>query len=144
MPSRHATLAPNVSKAMTKRRLHIDYETASDLDLSDVGAWLYSLHPSTRVLMAAWSWDYGEIEQWDAGSGEPFPQDVLDALEDDEVEKWAFNAAFERLISWNTLKRRGKYSAWKCAMVLAYSQSFMGGLDAVLQQTMAPAHLRKD
>lgn len=129
---------------MSKRRLHIDYETASDLDLSDVGAWLYSLHPSTRVLMAAWSWDYGEIEQWDAGSSEPFPQDVLDALEDDEVEKWAFNAAFERLISWNTLKRRGKYSAWKCAMVLAYSQSFMGGLDAVLTQTMAPAHLRKD
>lgn len=129
---------------MSKRRLHIDYETVSDLDLSDVGAWLYSLHPSTRVLMAAWSWDYGEIEQWDAGSGEPFPQDVLDALEDDEIEKWAFNAAFERLISWHVLKRRGKYSAWKCAMVLAYSQSFMGGLDDVLKQTQAPETLRKD
>ncbi|WLJ71114.1 DNA polymerase I [Sphingomonas phage Carli] len=127
-----------------RRRLHIDYETASDLDLSDVGAWLYSIHPSTRVLMVSWSWDYGPILQWDAGSGLPFPQEVLDGLEDDEVEKWAFNAAFERLISWNTLKRRGRYGAWFCAMVLAYSQSFMGGLDAVLQQTMAPAELRKD
>lgn len=129
---------------MTARRLHIDYESASELDLTDVGAWLYSLHPSTRVLMASWSWDYGPIEQWDSASGDPFPQEILDALEDDAIEKWAFNAAFERLISWNTLKARGKYSAWRCAMVLAYSQSFMGGLDAVLDQTGAPANVAKN
>lgn len=127
-----------------RRRFHFDYETKSELNLPDVGAWLYSLHPSTKVIMVAWSWDYGPIQQWDEASGEPFPQEVLDALADDEVEKWAFNAAFERLISWNTLGVRGKYSAWRCAMVLAYSQSFMGGLDAVLEQTGAPEHLRKD
>jgi DNA polymerase len=129
---------------MTKRRIHLDYETKSKLNLKDVGAWLYATHPSTKVIMVAWSWEFGEIKQWDEASGEPFPQEVLDALADDEVEKWAFNAAFERLISWYVLKVRGKYSPWKCAMVLAYSQSFMGGLEAVLEQTGAPAELHKD
>lgn len=137
---------PEVSRPApaVRRRLHIDYETASDLDLSDVGAWLYATHPSTRVLMASWSFDYGEIEQWDSASGDPFPQHVLDALADDDVEKWAFNAAFERLITWHVLKARGRYSAWFCAMVLAYSQSFMGGLDAVLEQTGAPLDVAKN
>lgn len=126
------------------RRLHLDYETKSDLNLKDVGAFLYATHPSTKVIMVSWSWEYGEIQQWDIGSGEPFPQEVLDALADDDVEKWAFNAAFERLISWFVLKVRSKYGAWRCAMVLAYSQSFMGGLDEVLKQTGAPDKLRKD
>lgn len=129
---------------MSKRRLHLDYETASELDLTDVGAWLYVQHPSTKVIMVAWSWDYGPVQQWDIGSGEPFPQEVLDGLADDDVEKWAFNAAFERLVSWYVLGVRGKYSAWFCAMVLAYSQSFMGRLEDVLKQTGAPEHLHKD
>lgn len=129
---------------MAKRRLHLDYETASDLDLTEVGAWLYASHPSTRILMASWSWEYGEVKQWDSASGEPFPQELLDALADDEVEKWAFNAAFERLITWLTLGIRGRYSAWFCSMVLAYSQSFMGGLDSVLEQTGAPADVAKN
>ncbi len=128
---------------MAKTRLHLDYETASDLDLTDVGAWLYSTHPSTRILMATWSFDYGPLQQWDSASGEPVPQELLDALADDDIEKWAFNAAFERLITWNTLGIVGKYSAWFCSMVLAYSQSFMGGLDAVLEQTGAPADVAK-
>ena len=129
-----------------RRRLHFDYETASDVDLTDVGAYLYASHPSTRVLMAAWSFDYGPVKQWDSASGEPFPQELIDALLDDDIEKWAFNAAFERLITWITLglKGAGKYSSWFCSMVLAYSQSFMGGLDDVLKQTGAPANITKN
>lgn len=129
---------------MARRRLHIDYEGLSEVNLTDVGAWLYSIHPSTKITLCAWSWDYGPVRQWDIHSGEPFPQEVLDGLADDEVEKWAFNAAFERLMTWNCLGIRGKYSAWFCSMVLAYSQSFMGGLDAILEQTGAPEELRKN
>lgn len=128
---------------MARTRLHLDYETKSELDLTDVGAWLYSKHPSTRVLMISWSFDYGPIQQWDSASGDPIPQELLDALADDEIEKWAFNAAFERLITWHVLGIVGKYSAWFCTMVLAYSQSFMGGLEAVLEATGAPVDLHK-
>lgn len=129
---------------MAKRRFHFDYEGCSELNLKDVGVWLYSLHPSTRIQMVAWAWDDGPVQQWDEGNGQPFPEEVKDALADDDVEKWAFNAAFERVMTWNNLGIRGKYSAWRCAMVLAYSQSFMGGLEDVLKQTGAPEQYRKD
>ena len=128
---------------MARTRLHLDYETKSELNLTDVGAWLYSKHPSTRVLMISWSFDYGPIQQWDSASGETIPQELLDALADDEIEKWAFNAAFERLITWHVLGIVTKYSVWFCSMVLAYSQSFMGGLEAVLEATGAPVDLHK-
>ena len=44
--------------------LHLDYETASDLDVTKVGSSKYSLHPSTRVLMAAYAFDNGPIRQF--------------------------------------------------------------------------------
>ena len=124
-------------------RLHLDYETKSELNLTDVGAHLYATHPSTKIIWAAWSFNYGPIKQWDSASGEPMPQELLDALADDEIEKWAFNAAFERLITWHVLGIPSKYSAWYCSMVLGYSQSFMGGLEDMLKQTGAPASVSK-
>lgn len=48
---------------MSRVRCHIDYETKSELNLPDVGAYLYATHPSTRVLMISWSFDYGPIQQ---------------------------------------------------------------------------------
>lgn len=129
---------------MSRVRCHIDYETKSEVNLPDVGAHLYATHPSTEVIWAAWSFDYGPVQQWDSATGEPVPQELLDALADDEIEKWAFNAAFERLITWHVLGIATKYSAWYCSMVLAYSQSFMGGLEAVLEQTGAPQEVAKN
>lgn len=123
-------------------RLHLDYETKSELDLTAVGLHLYATHPSTKVLMAAYSFDDGPIYQWDA-TEEPMPDDLRDALLDDEVEKWAFNAAFERMITWHVLKLIGAYEAWFCTMVLAYMQSFMGGLEMISEQMGLPSDQQK-
>lgn len=119
---------------MAKRRLHLDYEGLSEVDLTEVGAWEYSIHPSTKITLVAWSFDYGPVQQWDVNDGVPMPQELLDALADDDIEKWAFNAAFERLMTWNVLGIKGKYSAWYCTMVLAFMQSFMGGLEMISDQ----------
>jgi DNA polymerase bacteriophage-type len=115
-------------------RLHLDYETKSELDLKEVGIFLYANHPSTRVIMASWSFNYGPVKQWDSESGEPIPQELLDAIENDEIEKWAFNAAFERMISKHVLKLKTNIRSWFCTMVLAYSQSFMGTLEMISKQ----------
>lgn len=59
---------------------------------------------------------------------EEFPAELYDGLCDPDVEKWAFNAAFERLITLNTLFIPTPYEGWRCTMALANMQSFTGDL----------------
>ncbi len=124
------------------RTLELDYETKSDLDLIKVGLDAYSRHKSTRVLMAAFALDGGEIEIWEARKGPP-PQKLVDALHDPLVEKWAFNAQFERIITNRVLKIASPVKRWRCTMVMAYSQSFQGGLEDVGKQIGLPEDKQK-
>ena len=116
------------------RTLSLDFETYSDLNLKTVGLDLYSSHPSFEVLMAAYSIDGGPVKHWDRTEQKKMPRDLWDALHDEAVEIWAFNAQFERttlnraLDIWPTIRR------FKCSMVLAYMHSFVGGLDRVAAQ----------
>lgn len=118
--------------------LEFDYETYSDIDLKKLGLDLYSAHPSTEALMAAYriyeSGDApGDVQQWQRGDG-PLHATVVEALLDPHVEKWGFNSSFERVITRRVLKIKTPYSGWRCGMVLAYMQSFVGGLDDVGKQ----------
>jgi hypothetical protein len=83
--------------------LHLDYETACDLDLTKVGLDRYSSHPSCRVLMAAYRIGDGQLQQWEQRDGR-FPRELEEALLDPAVERWAFNAQFERVISRRVLE----------------------------------------
>lgn len=122
--------------------LHLDYETKSDLDLTRVGLDVYSAHPSTRVLMAAYRINGRSLEHWEAHRRPP-PAELKEALEDPEVEKWGFNAQFERVISKRVLKVRTSRRGWRCSMVLAYMMSFTGGLKDVGEQIGLPLDKRK-
>lgn len=111
-------------------RLSIDYETYSDADLPKVGVSRYAKDPSTEVLMAAFSFNYGPVRQWIPAEGEPIPRDLAEALVDPEVQKWAWNAAFEINIT------REKVCPvdirqWRCSMVIAKACSLPGSLDRV-------------
>lgn len=126
---------------MARTRLHFDYEGKSELDLTVVGADLYTRHPSTKITMAAYKLDDGPTEQWVPEEGERIPGDLKEALRDPEVLKIGFNAQFERLSTWRVLSRQigiefdeGNYEPWRCSMALAYMFSFMGGLDDVAEQ----------
>lgn len=114
------------------RRLSLDYETYSDAQLvgqKSVGVWNYSTHLSTEALMVAYrlgdSWN--PVKHVDL-TDEEFPAELYDALCDPDTEKWAFNAAFERLITLNTLHIPTPYEGWRCTMALANMQSFTGDL----------------
>ena len=79
------------------KNISIDIETYSSVDLSKCGVYKYAEAPDFQILLFGYSVDGGEVQVVDLVSGERIPEDVLAALTDDEVIKWAFNANFERV-----------------------------------------------
>lgn len=127
--------------------LSLDYETASEAQLigpKSVGLVNYMRHESTRPLMLAWSWNKGRVEQADLTNGDRLPVEVIDGLTDPHVEKWAFNAAFERQATLELLGLDTPIQGWRCTMALAYMRSFQGGLDNVGTQLGLPISQVKD
>lgn len=125
------------------RELHIDLETASKLDVTKVGSSKYSLHPSTRVLMAAYAFDDGPIRQWVPAEGQAIPTDLEDGLHDNNVIKFAWNAAFEVAIIHNVLGIITLVRAWKDVMVMAYYASLPGKLAHAGPVMRLPASMLK-
>ena len=79
------------------KNISIDIETFSSVDLTRCGVYKYAESPDFQILLFGYSVDGGEVQVVDLASGESIPEDVLAALTDDEVIKWAFNANFERV-----------------------------------------------
>jgi DNA polymerase len=125
------------------RTLAFDFETYCDLDLKQVGLDLYSAHPSCEVLMCAYQIDGGEVLHWDRTANPRMPRDLRDALMDERVQLWAFNAQFERTILNRVLDIWPVMSRWRCTMVLSYMHSFVGGLDQVARQCGLPIEKQK-
>lgn len=119
--------------------LSIDLETYSDQPLAKTGVYRYVESPDFEILLFAYSVDSGPVQQIDLACGEKIPSEVLFALEDDKVTKWAFNANFERMCLSRYLGYpTGDYlepDSWKCSMVWS---AYMGlplsleGVGAVL------------
>ena len=135
------------------KTLSIDIETYSDLELAKCGVYKYTESDEFDILLFAYSADDGDIKLVDLACGELLPEEVLDALTDDSVIKWAFNANFERICisAWlkrnypekfkgygicdNTLSSYLDPASWRCSMVWS---AYMGlplsleGVGAVL------------
>ena len=79
------------------KTLSIDIETYSDVPLQKSGVYRYCESPNFEILLFGYSADSGPVQVVDLACGEKIPADVLDALTDDTVTKWAFNASFERV-----------------------------------------------
>ena len=107
--------------------LSIDLETYSDQPLAKTGVYRYVESPDFEILLFAYSVDGGPVLQIDLACGEKIPSEVLSALEDETVTKWAFNANFERICLSRFLDYpTGDYlkpDSWKCSMVWA---AYMG------------------
>lgn len=107
--------------------LSIDLETYSDQPLAKTGVYRYVESPNFEILLFAYSVDGGSVQQIDLACGEKIPSEILSALEDETVTKWAFNANFERICLSRFLGYpTGNYlepDSWKCSMVWA---AYMG------------------
>jgi DNA polymerase len=107
-------------------RLHIDYESRSAVDLIEAGLHAYARDKTTRVLMAAWAIDDEPVELWLPHVSPKAPPRLRDAMRDPSVEKWAWNANFERAITEHTLGL--KVDGWRDTMVMALYASLPGSL----------------
>ncbi|MBR3019349.1 MAG: hypothetical protein IKH57_20095 [Clostridia bacterium] len=79
------------------KAISIDIETFSSVDLAKAGAYRYCESPDFEILLFGYSVDGGPVQVVDLASGEAIPQEILDAMTDEAVTKWAFNASFERV-----------------------------------------------
>lgn len=82
---------------MAIHTLSIDVETFSDVDLKKCGVYKYAESPDFEILLFGVSVDGGEVTVYDLTSGDTVPEEIIRALSDDSVIKWAYNASFERI-----------------------------------------------
>ncbi len=113
--------------------INLDYETFSEAQLvgaASVGVWNYTSDLSTDALMVAYRLNGGYPNQVDL-TQDRLPAEFVDAMLDPHVEKWAFNAAFERLVTKRVLGIQTPTKGWRCTMALANLQSFTGDLGQI-------------
>ena len=112
-----------------------DLETYSSVDLAKCGVYRYCESEDFEILLAAYSIDGGAVQVTDLACGEKLPQEILDALEDETVEKWSYNAQFERICLSRLLGYpAGDYLApasWRCSMVWASTLGLPRSLESV-------------
>lgn len=103
------------------RTLSIDIESFSSVNLQKSGVYKYASSDDFEILLFGYSVDGGEVQVVDLALGETIPQEILEALKDDEVIKWAFNASFERICLSAFLGMPvGEYlspESWRCSMI---------------------------
>ena len=117
------------------KTLSIDIETYSDIALQKTGVYRYCESPNFEILLFGYSIDSGPVQVVDLTAGEHIPKEVLAALEDDSVIKWAFNAAVERICLSRYLGYpTGVYldpESWHCSMVWAATMGLPLSLEGV-------------
>ncbi len=89
------------------KTLSLDLETFSSVDLGKSSVYRYVESPDFAILLLGYSIDGGEVRVVDLAQGEQIPPEVIAALSDAQVHKWAFNAAFERVCLSAWLRRNG-------------------------------------
>lgn len=117
------------------KTLSIDIETYSDVQLPKTGVYRYCESPNFEILLFAYSIDSQPVQVVDLASGETIPEEIIAALEDDTVIKWAFNAAFERICLSRFLGYpTGTYlnpESWRCSMIWAATMGLPLSLEGV-------------
>ena len=133
------------------KEMSIDLETYSDVDISKCGAYKYAESDNFEILLFGVSIDGGEVQVFDLACGDTIPDDILAALSDDTVTKWAFNANFERICLSNWLRKHhpahfkgysipedpaSKYldpASWKCTMIWSAYMAYRSPLKVSVQ-----------
>ena len=134
---------------MEIKNLSLDLETKSSVDIGKAGAYKYAESPDFEILLFGVSVNHGPITVYDLACGDTVPEEIIAALSDDRVTKWAYNASFERVCLSVWLRRNypehfRSYSipgdpvqsyldpaSWKCTLVWAAYNGLPLGLEKV-------------
>lgn len=119
------------------KTLSLDLETFSSVNLKKSGVYKYAESDDFEILLFAYSVDGSDVKVIDLAKGEEIPSEILDALTDEKISKWAFNAQFERVCLSRYLRDKGisldpfydnhklstskamflNPTSWKCTMI---------------------------
>lgn len=109
------------------KELFIDIETYSSVDLTKCGVYKYAESPDFEILLFGYSVDGSDVHVVDLANGECIPDEIISALTDETVIKYAHNASFERVCLSRYLGyETGTYidpASWRCTLVWA---SYLG------------------
>lgn len=111
------------------RKLWLDFETRSMLNIKDTGTDRYVRDASTEVLMLAWAFDDDEVNIWLPILGEPMPAALHEGMIDPDVQKFAWNYRFERGVFRHRLGYETQRGEWFDPSVLAGYMALPIGLD---------------
>lgn len=87
------------------KTLSLDLETYSSVDLGKSSVYRYVESPDFDILLFGYCVDGCPVQVVDLAQGEQIPPEIIDALSDERVHKWAFNANFERVCLSEWLRR---------------------------------------
>lgn len=134
---------------MEIKYMSLDLETRSSVDITKSGVYKYAESPDFEILLFGVSVNGGPVAVYDLASGDNVPEEIIKALSDDSVTKWAYNASFERVCLSVWLRRNypqyfKSYSiekdpvqqyldpaSWKCTLVWAAYNGLPLSLDKV-------------
>ena len=111
--------------------ISIDLETYSGTNLADSGVYRYTEDSAFQVLLFGYSVDGAEPKVVDLTAGEKIPAEIVTALSDPAVTKWAFNATFERVCLSRHLRVYLRPEGWHCSMVWAATLGLPLSLEGV-------------
>ena len=109
------------------KHLSIDIETYSDIDIGKCGLFKYCDSEAFEILLFAYSYDFGPVKVVDLASGQAIPGNVQMDLQNPDVIKHAYNAAFEI----TCLNRAGYLTPpdqWRCTMLHGLYLGYPAGL----------------
>lgn len=135
-----------------QRVLWLDIETFSECDIKDCGAARYAEHPSTEIILGAYSFDNGPVKFWDkyahtigqTSVPTDTPAEVLEAFNDKKTLIVAHNAAFEFCLFKYAAKTPINPAQLMDPMIQAYYLSFPGQLDKIGKIIGVAADAQKD
>ncbi len=112
------------------RKLSIDIETYSSVDLMKSGVYAYVEAPDFEILLFAYAFDDDDVKIIDLANGEVIPCEVYEALTGDCI-KTAFNATFERVCINKFLGINMSAENWHCTMIQALELGLPSSLSGV-------------
>lgn len=116
-----------------KRRLLVDIETYSSVDISKAGAFKYIESDDFEILLIAYAWNDDPVRVIDLTSTDHENdeyQDIVAGLLDPDTVKIAHNSAFERAALGKHLGRYLPPEEWEDTMILAAYNGLPLSLDA--------------
>ena len=134
---------------MEIKYMSLDLETRSSVDITKSGVYKYAESPDFEILLFGVSVNGSSVTVYDLASGDRVPEEIIKALSDNSVTKWAYNASFERVCLSVWLRRNypqyfSTYSieedpvqqyldpaSWKCTLVWAAYNGLPLSLDKV-------------